>query len=223
MHLVDGHLSSVAVDKLNETTALAWGDLHIGDFTKALKEGSQLILSDISRQTTNEDSSVVRVRKLVHLGGRVESAATAAAATTTIRKGLLHASTPHLLLRHAAHHGIVVAVSKTMVAAKVVSDWKRKQRLIKNLPVLGGGRGNSHGTVTAIDSLHLNEGTLLVVLIGEANKAISPALAGHGVRHDLSTFTARESSLEKRDEDIFVDLGAKITDENTILGAAVVA
>jgi len=38
LHLVDGHLGGVAVDKLNETASLARWYLDIGDFTKALEE-----------------------------------------------------------------------------------------------------------------------------------------------------------------------------------------
>jgi hypothetical protein len=36
--LVDGHLSRVAVDELDETAALARRNLDVGDFTKALEE-----------------------------------------------------------------------------------------------------------------------------------------------------------------------------------------
>jgi hypothetical protein len=36
LHLVDGHLSSMTLDELNETTTLSWWDLNIGDLAKAL-------------------------------------------------------------------------------------------------------------------------------------------------------------------------------------------
>jgi hypothetical protein len=38
LHLVDGHLSGVAVDKLDEAAALARGDLHVGDLSESLEE-----------------------------------------------------------------------------------------------------------------------------------------------------------------------------------------
>ena len=94
--------------------------------------------------------------------------------------------------------------------------------MARNLPVLGGSSRNSHGPVAAVDALHLNEGTLLVVLVREANKAIATALARHGVRHDLSRLARGEASLEEGNEDIFVYLGAKISDEDAVLGATVI-
>jgi hypothetical protein len=48
LHLVDGHLGGVTVDELNEATALAGGDLDIGDLTEALEERSQLVLGNVS-------------------------------------------------------------------------------------------------------------------------------------------------------------------------------
>lgn len=38
LHLVDGHLGGVAVDKLDKTAALARRYLNIGDLAKALEE-----------------------------------------------------------------------------------------------------------------------------------------------------------------------------------------
>jgi len=66
LHLVDGHLGGVALDELDEAAALSRGDLDIGDFTKALEEGAKLVLSDVARKTTNENSGVVGVGELVH-------------------------------------------------------------------------------------------------------------------------------------------------------------
>lgn len=77
LHLVDGHLSSMAVDKLNETAALARRNLDVGDLAKALEEGTQLILGNVAGQTTNEDRGVVGVGELVHLGCWVEATAIA--------------------------------------------------------------------------------------------------------------------------------------------------
>lgn len=66
LHLVDGHLGSVALNELDETAALSWWDLDIGNLAKALEEASEFILGDVARKTTNEDGGVVRVGELVH-------------------------------------------------------------------------------------------------------------------------------------------------------------
>jgi hypothetical protein len=67
----------MAVDKLNETAALARRNLDVGDLAKALEEGTQLILGNVAGQTTNEDRGVVGVGELVHLGCWVEATAIA--------------------------------------------------------------------------------------------------------------------------------------------------
>jgi len=201
LHLVDGHLGGMTVDKLNEATTLARRDLDVCYLAKTLEEGSELVLGDIAGKPTHEDSRVVRIRELVHLSGWVEAAG--------IRETSGHL-TPHLLLRHAAatHHWaatVMVAMSKSMVTA-----------------VLRGGHGDAHGTVAAVDTLHLDEGTLLVILIGKANESVATALTGHGIGHDLSRLAGREARLEQRNQDVFIDLGAKIANENAVLGTAVV-
>lgn len=66
LHLVDGHLSSMTLDELDETATFSWWDLDVGDFSKALEEGTQLILGNISGKTSNKDSCVVGIRELVH-------------------------------------------------------------------------------------------------------------------------------------------------------------
>lgn len=48
LHLVDGHLGSMAVDKLDETAALARRNLDVGDLSEALEEGTELILGDVA-------------------------------------------------------------------------------------------------------------------------------------------------------------------------------
>jgi hypothetical protein len=199
LHLVDGHLGSVAVDELNETAALARGDLDIGDLTEALEERSELVLSNVARKATNEDGSVVGVSELVHLSGRVK---------TTIAEALHATSIPHLLLRHTAHHGSAIVVSLTTKA--VVAT------------VLGSSSRDTHRSVTAVDTLHLNKSTLLIVLVREANETVAAALARHGVGHDLGRLARRESSLEERNQDILVDLGAKVANENAVLGATII-
>jgi hypothetical protein len=75
LHLVDGHLGRVAVDKLDKATALARGDLDVGDLAESLEEGTQLILRHVTREATHEDGRVVGVSELVHDHG-VEACAT---------------------------------------------------------------------------------------------------------------------------------------------------
>lgn len=70
--------------------------------------------------------------------------------------------------------------------------------------------------------MHLDQGTLLIILIRESNEAVASALAGHGIRHDLGRLARGEASLEKRDQDVFINLGAEITNEDAILGATVI-
>lgn len=66
LHLVDGHLSSMAVNELHEAAALARGDLDVGDLAESLEEGAELVLGNVPGQATDEDRGVVRVSELVH-------------------------------------------------------------------------------------------------------------------------------------------------------------
>jgi hypothetical protein len=201
LHLVDGHLGGVAMDKLDETAALARRYLDIGDLTKALEERSQLVLGDVAGKTTNEDSGVVGISELVHLSGRVE--------TTTVATEALHTtSVPHLLLRHAAHHR--TAMLRALAGESVVTA------------VLGSSGRNAHRSVTTVNALHLNESALLVVLVREANETVAAALARHGVGHDLCRLARGETALEERDQDVLVDLRTKVADEDAVLGATIV-
>lgn len=88
--------------------------------------------------------------------------------------------------------------------------------------VLRSRGGDAHGTVATVDTLHLSESTLLVVLIGEAHETVAARHATNRVGHDLGGLARREAALEKRDQDVFVDLGAEVADENRIFGATVI-
>lgn len=92
-----------------------------------------------------------------------------------------------------------------------------------DLPGLGGSGGDAHGTVAAKDALHLNEGTLLILLVGETNETVATRLSGHSVGHDLGRFAGRETSLEQGDQNELVNLRAKIANEDGILRATVIA
>lgn len=189
LHLVDGHLSSVALDELDEAAALSGWDLDVGDLPEALEEGAELVLGDVAREATDEDGGVVGVSELVHwLRGSV--VADRGSAHGVHARG--HVAS-HGGARHTAHG----------------TRWSTTAGL-----VLGSGSGDSHGAVTAVDTLHLGESTLLVALIGEADEAVATRHAGDRISHDLGRLARWESGLEERDQDIFVDLWAKVTNEN---------
>lgn len=92
-----------------------------------------------------------------------------------------------------------------------------------NIPVLGSSRRDPHGAVAAVDTLHLNQGSLLVALVAESDESIPTRLAGLLVGHDLRRLAGVEARLEESDEDELVDFVAQITDENGEFGAAVIA
>lgn len=189
LHLVDGHLRGVALNELNETATLSRRDLDVSDLAESLEERTELILSDITRESTNEDSCVVRVSELVH---RLRSTVETHGRSTHWR---VHASGT----RHAHGSG---NNTRTFV--------------------LGSGGGDAHGTVAAVDTLHLGQSTLLVVLVGEANETIATRHAADGVGHDFGGLAGWESVLEQGNKNIFVDFRAEIADKDGVLGTTVV-
>lgn len=189
LHLVDGHLGSVALDELDKAAALSGGNLDVGDLSEALEERAELILSHVARQATDEDGGVVGVGELVHgLGSTVEA----------------HGGTAHRRVHAggARHAHVGSTDTRTLV--------------------LGGSGGDAHGAVAAVDTLHLGESTLLVVLVGEANETVATGHAADGVGHDLGGLARGEAALEERDEDVFVHLGAEVTNKDGVLGTTVV-
>lgn len=197
LHLVDGHLSGVALDELNKATALSGWDLDVGDLPEALEERAELVLSDVARKATDEDGGVVGVSELVHwLGG-----------TVVADRGGTHGVHAR---GHVASHG---GARHTAHGTR----WSTTARL-----VLGGCSGDSHGAVAAVDALHLGESALLVSLIGEANESVATRHAGNWISHDLGRLARWESGLEKGDQNIFVDLWAKIANKDGEFRAAVI-
>ena len=190
LHLVDRHLSGMALNELNETAALSRRNLDVGDLTEALEERTELVLGDISRETSNEDGGVVGISELVHgLGSTVETH------WRGTHRGVHSRGTRHA---HGTGH----------------DAWAL---------VLGGGSGDTHGAVAAVDTLHLTQSTLLVILIGEADKAITTGHSTDGVGHYLGRLARWESALEKGNEDIFVHLRTQVANENGVLGTTVIA
>jgi hypothetical protein len=88
--------------------------------------------------------------------------------------------------------------------------------------VLGSSGGDAHRAVTAVDSLHLTQSALLIVLIGETNEAVSTRHAADGVGHNLGRLAGWEAALEEGNEHILVDLGTQVTNEDRVLGASVI-
>jgi len=66
LHLVDGHLCGMALDELDKPTAFARWDLDIGDFAKALEEGTEFVLRHVATQSTNKDGGIIWIRELIH-------------------------------------------------------------------------------------------------------------------------------------------------------------
>jgi len=191
LHLVDGHLGSVALNELDETAALTGRNLDVCDLAKALEERAELIFGNVTAKTTNENGGIVGVGELVHwLRSTVET-----------KRRSTHAVHANGTARHATHG------SRTGVLVLV----------------LGGSSADAHGSVTAVNALHLGKGTLLVCLIGEADETITARKAADRVRHYLGRLAAGEAVLEDADENVLVDLGAEITNEDGVLGATVVA
>lgn len=162
LHLVDSHLGGMTMDKLDEAATLAGRNLDVRNFSEALEERAKLVLGDISGQTADEDGSVVGVRELVHRlhGVKLGRIVVGGHAPAAHRVGRSRNRRRHLVVA-------TVAVSILVRAS------------------LRGGSGDAHGAIAAIDALHLDESTLLVGLLREADETVTARLAGHGVRHDL--------------------------------------
>jgi hypothetical protein len=220
LHLVDCHLGGVTVHKLDKAAALSRRDLDVSDLAEALEERAELVLSDVARQSANKDGGVVRVSELVHGLHGIEG------------RGLVK------VLRHAPVHLTAVATRTTrwdhgvgsmtamatgiLVGASILLEPVRTWDEEGNVPSLGRSSGDTHRAVAAVDTLHLNQGTLLVALLTKANEAVATRLASHGVGHDLRRFARRETRLEKRNKDEFVHLRAKVTHKDAVLGATIV-
>lgn len=158
LHLVDGHFCRMTLDELNKATSLSWWDLDIGDFAKALEEGTELILGHIARETADKDGGVVWVSELVHW------------------LGLAAVAIWHWWALHSVH-----AHWSTWHATTATTHWRTSALIL----ILGSRGRDSHWAIAAVDTLHLGQSTLLVSLFGEAHKAVAAGKATDGVGHDL--------------------------------------
>lgn len=229
LHLVDCHLGGMAVYELDETAALTGRDLDIGDFSEALEEGTEFILGDVSGQTTDKDSGVVRVGELVHLGGGLHSSV---ALVRIKRTRLLHAPSHTRLHARVAHHGTAVTavtavvVGVVVVGATIVTIKSAKEGengVLGYPPLLRRSSADTHRAVTTVNTLHLHKSALLITLVGETNKSVAAGLASGSVGHDLGALAGREARLEQGNQNVLGNFGAKITNEDREFRAAVVA
>lgn len=122
LHLVDSHFGSVAMDKLDEATALAGRNLDVGDLSESLEERAQLILSNVARQATNKDGRVVRVGELVH-HHRIVSL-TALLITTETLLLLRYPGVGHAWLLNGSSWGHHLVASKVLELASLVATIK---------------------------------------------------------------------------------------------------
>jgi len=196
LHLIDGHLGGVALDELDKATALSGWDLDVGDLAEALEERAKLILGNIARQASNEDSGVVGVGELVH-GLRRTVISHWRRGTHAVHTRRSHAST------HSTRH------------------WHTSRSTTTRFVLWSGGR-DSHRTVAAVNALHLREGSLLIRLVSKTNETVASRHAGDWVRHDLSGLARGEPRLKQRDQYVFIHLGAKIADKDRVFWTAIV-
>ena len=194
LHLVDGHLGGVALHELDKTTALARRDLDVGNLAEALEERTELVLGDVAAESADEDSGIVRVGELVH--------------------GLGSAVVAHRRSAHGVHAHSRAAALLHIHAARAAGATAL---------VLGGRSTNAHRSVSTVHTLHLGEGLLLVLLVGETNEAVAARHAADGVGHDLGRLGGCVLVLEKLDKNELGDLGAEISNEDGVLGATLIA
>lgn len=195
LHLVDSHLGSVTLHKLDETAPLAWGNLDIGNLAETLEEGAKLILGDVAGQATDENSGVVWVGELVH--------------------GLRSAVVAHRGSAHGIHaHARAAATLLHLHATRAT----RSTTL-----VLGGCSADAHRPVAAVDALHLSKGLLLVFLASEADKSVTTRHAADGVGHDLGRLSGGVLVLEELHENKLGDFWAEVANEDGVLGTTLIA
>lgn len=172
LHLIDSHLGGMALDELDKSTSFSWRNLDVSDFSKALEKRSELVLSNISRQTAHENGSIVWIRELVHwLGSTV----------------VTHWGSTHRV--HARSH--------TTRHTTTLHSWHATWRSTSAGLVLRSCCRDSHGTVATVNALHLGESTLLIPFLSKAYEAISSRHARDGICHDFCRFARWESSLEQ--------------------------
>jgi hypothetical protein len=88
--------------------------------------------------------------------------------------------------------------------------------------VLWGGSGDAHWAVSAVDTLHLSQGTLLIHLIRESDETVTARKAVDWVGHDLGRLARWEARLEEGNQDVFINLWSQVSDENGELWSTII-
>lgn len=186
----------MTLNELDEATSLAWRNLDVSNLAEALEEGAELVFGNVAGKAADKDSGVVGVGELVHrLGGTVVAA----------HWGSAHGVHAHSGAAAALWHAHAARTSGTAAL------------------VLGCGGRDAHGTVAAVNALHLGEGLLLVLLASEPDETVAARHTTDGVGHDLSRLGGLVLVLEELDEDELGDLGAQVSDEYAELGTTLIA
>lgn len=185
--------------ELHETATLPGWNFDIGDLAEPLEERTKLILGDIAREPANKNSGVIRVGELVH---RLLLAIVADRWVSHI------VDTTHTWVRpngsasrHAAH----------------ATRWSSASL------VLWRCSGDAHRSIAAVYTLHLLKCALLVTFVRKADKAIAARHSTNWVCHDFRGFAGGKAVLEKGNQDVFVDFGAKVADEYGVLWSALIS
>ncbi len=162
LHLVDGHLCCVTLNELNKSASFPGRNLDVGNFSKALKKGAELVLRNIPRKPSNKDGGVVWISKLVHW----------------LRLAIISdRRIPHII--HAAHWCSSWATRTWHTHA----SWPSTTGFI-----LWCCGGYSHRSVAAVDPLHFLQCALLITFVREANKTVTAGHSADWICHNLGGF-----------------------------------
>jgi hypothetical protein len=212
----------MTVNKLNEAASLSRRNLDVGNLAKPLEEGPQLVLCNVTGESPDKNSGVVRISELVHLH-RTEGSCTLAAVAITglllLRRLLLL-----LLLHPVISHRAIVMLHSRLRSRHHLRTSKLVELATTALmtTILRSSWRDAHGSVSTIDALHLIQCLTLVFFVTETNKSVAPRLSCLLVCHDLGRLAGRVSWLKQCYENELVDFVAKISDKNGVLGRAII-
>ena len=193
----------MTLHKLDETASFAGRNLDVGDFAEALEERTKLILSDVAGETADEDSGVVGVCKLVH---RLRS-------TVVALRGVAHGV--HVAAHRAS--GLAPSLSTAGHATTTLHASGSSAGL-----VLGSSGRDAHGTVAAVDTLHLLQSVLLVGFVRETHEAVSARHSRDRICHDLGALAGWVFVLEQGHQDVFVDFRSEVSYEDGMFRSAII-
>jgi hypothetical protein len=88
--------------------------------------------------------------------------------------------------------------------------------------VLGGRSRDSHRSVSAVDTLHLGQGALLLLFAAKPHESITARHSSDWIRHDFGRLARLELVLKQSQEDKLVDVRTEVADEYGILRTPVI-